>query len=81
MPVTYYVAMPFVPSEDGCAPGEAKECQSEPQAIRLAESMSRKPEHVGALAFKRTEEPSEGCFADAIILKRFGDVPENLDEL
>ena len=39
------------------------------------------PENVGALAFKRTGEPSMGNFGEATILKTFGSVPENLDEL
>jgi len=26
MDITYYVALPFVPSEDGIAPGEPVEC-------------------------------------------------------
>ena len=33
MAVTYYVALPFVLTEDGAAP-EAQECQSEATAIR-----------------------------------------------
>ena len=31
-PITYFVAMPFLPSEDGPVPGEAKEAPSEPAA-------------------------------------------------
>jgi len=27
--LTYYVALPFVKSDDGTAPGQAMECQSE----------------------------------------------------
>ncbi len=34
MAVTYYVALPFIRTEDGTAPGEAQECQSEAAAIR-----------------------------------------------
>jgi hypothetical protein len=41
MTVTYYVALPFIRTEDGTAPGEAQECQSEAAAIRRAEGMSR----------------------------------------
>jgi hypothetical protein len=37
MAVTYYVALPFIRTEDGTAPGEAQECQSEDTAIRRAE--------------------------------------------
>jgi hypothetical protein len=81
MSVTYYVALPFVKTEDGSAPGQAQECQSAPEANRKAEAMSRDPANVGALAFKRTGDPSLGNFADATILKKFGEVPDNLDEL
>jgi hypothetical protein len=34
MAVTYYVALPFIRTDDGTAPGEAQECQSEAAAIR-----------------------------------------------
>jgi hypothetical protein len=43
--------------------------------------MSRQPEHAGALAFKRSGDPNMGNFGDATLLKTFGEVPENLDEL
>ena len=53
MPVTYYVALPFVPTEDGLAAGQPQECPNERSAIRKAEAMSRMSPNVGALAFKR----------------------------
>jgi hypothetical protein len=81
MSVTYYVALPFVRTEDGSAPGQAQECQSAPEANRKAEIMSRDPANAGALSFMRSGDPSLGSFADATILKKFGDVPDNLDEL
>jgi hypothetical protein len=82
MSLTYYVALPFVRTEDGsAAAGQAQECQSAPEANRKAEAMSRDPANVGALSFLRTGDPSVGSFADATILKTFGDVPEKLDEL
>jgi hypothetical protein len=34
MSVTYYVALPFVRTEDGVAPGEAQEMPNEGAAIR-----------------------------------------------
>ena len=40
MSVTYYVALPFVRTEEGVAPGEAQEMPNEGAAIRRAESMS-----------------------------------------
>jgi len=81
MAVTYFVALPFVGSEEGPVPGEAMECPSLGSALIKAEAMSRKPENIGALAFKRTGEPSMGHFGDATIVKTFGAVPQNLDEL
>jgi hypothetical protein len=43
--------------------------------------MSRDAANAGALAFKRTGDLDVGNFNDATILRTFGDVPENLDEL
>ena len=43
--------------------------------------MSRDPVNGGALSFMRSGDPSLGNFADATVLKKFGDVPDNLDEL
>ncbi len=81
MPVTYYVALSFVRTDDGAAPGNAEECPNEHAAIRRAEGMSRMPEHAGAIAFKRTGNPGQGSFEPATILRTFGEVPDNLDEL
>jgi hypothetical protein len=63
------------------APGEGKEMPNERAAIRQAEAMSRDPANAGALAFKRSGDPNMGNFEDATILKSFGEVPNNLDEL
>jgi hypothetical protein len=81
MSVTYYVALPFIRTEDGVAAGQAQEMQSEHAAIRRAEAMSREPANAGALAFKRNGDPNMGNFSDAIVLKSFGTVPDNLDEI
>jgi hypothetical protein len=70
MSVTYYVALPFVKTEEGVAAGQALECQSAPEANRKAEVMSRDPKNAGAVSFMRTGEPSWGNFADATILKK-----------
>lgn len=43
--VTYYVALPFVFSDDGMAAGEATECFSANAAVMRAEALSRKPGH------------------------------------
>ncbi len=81
MSVTYYVALPLVRTEDGVAPGEGQEMPNERAALRRAEEMSRDPANAGALAFKRSGDPNVGDFDDATILKSFGEVPKNLNEL
>jgi hypothetical protein len=74
--ITYYVALPFVAADDGIAPGSPIECPSAPAAIARAEALSRKDGHVGAVAFSRSGDPASGEFADAVVLKSFGEVPE-----
>jgi hypothetical protein len=75
MAVTYYVALPFVVDEGGSAvPGQAKEVHSEGSALRLASAMADLPENCGAIAFSRTGDPASGDFADAVVIKSFGEV-------
>jgi len=81
MSVTYYVALPFLRTEEGIAAGQGQECPTEISAIRRADSMSRDAANAGALAFKRSGDPNIGNSSDATILKTFGDIPKNLDEL
>ena len=81
MSVTYFVALPLVRTEEGLVPGEAQDCPHEFAACCKAEAMSRTPPNVGALAFKRTGTPETGNFGDAVILKSYGEIPPNLDEL
>lgn len=79
--VTYFVALPFVAADDGCAPGEPAECTSANAAITRAEALSRKEGHIGAVAFSRTGDPAIGEFGDAVVLRAFGDVPSDLSGL
>jgi hypothetical protein len=79
--VTYYVALPFVAADDGIAPGEAVECFNANAAVMKAEALSRKPGYVGAIAFSRTGDPSSGDFSDAKLIRKFGDVPDDLSAL
>jgi hypothetical protein len=80
--VTYYVALPFV-QDDGGSPvaGAAEECQSSSGALRRAELLSRTAGCVGAVAFSRTGDPLIGEFGDAQLLRRYGDVPDDLSGL
>jgi hypothetical protein len=41
--------------------------------------MSRNAMNAGAVAFARSGSPELGEFDDAVILKSFGDVPEDFD--
>jgi hypothetical protein len=79
--VTYYVALPFVFSDDGIAAGEAAECQSANAAVMRAEALARKPGHAGAIAFSRSGDPATGEFGDAKLIRKFGDVSDDLSAL
>jgi hypothetical protein len=48
--VTYFVALPFIATDDGLAPGEAVECLSANAAVMRAEALSRREGHAGAVA-------------------------------
>lgn len=78
MSVTYYVAIPFVRTEDGeLVPGEALEVQGGPTAISKAGQLSTK--NAGAIAFARTGDPATGEFQPAIILARYGETPDEVE--
>jgi hypothetical protein len=78
--VTYYVALPFVRlANGGLAPGQGVECPHSAAAIHRAEAMSRSEMNGGAVAFSRSGSPELGEFDDALVLKSFGDVPEDFD--
>lgn len=79
--VTYFVALPFVTADDGVAAGEPTECFNPAAVIMRAEALSRKPGHVGAVAFSRTGDPATGAFGDAKVIKKFGEVPDDLSTL
>jgi hypothetical protein len=76
----YYVALPFTATEGGLAPGQAVECPSGAAAIRRAEALSANQANAGAVAFSRSGDPNLGEFDDAVILKTFGEVPDDFAE-
>jgi hypothetical protein len=80
--VTYYVALPFLQDEAGSpVAGAAEECQTSSSALRRAEILSRAAGSIGAVAFSRTGDPLIGEFGDARLLKKFGNVPDDLSGL
>ena len=68
-------------ADDGVAAGEAVECLSANAAVMRAEALSRKPGCAGAVAFSRSGDPATGEFGDATVIRKFGDVPNDLSEL
>jgi len=79
--VTYFVALPFVAADDGIAAGEPTECFNPVAVVMRAEALSCKPGHVGAVASSRTGDPATGDFGDAKVIKKFGEVPDDLSTL
>ena len=78
--MVYYVALPFIAVESGLAPGEAVECPNSAVAIRRAQAMAFNQANAGAVAFSRSGDLNLGEFEDAVILKAFGQVPEDFTE-
>jgi hypothetical protein len=77
--LTYFVVLPFFRTAEG------ELVADEPFEVREADRARRQAERVarskgGAVAFSRTGDPSTGEYADAVILGRFGEVPEDLAE-
>jgi hypothetical protein len=75
--VTYFVAQPFELSKRGrFTPGAAQPARSADQAVRTAERLAKTKG--GAVAFSRSGDPEFGEFDDAVILARYGEVPDDL---
>src|SRR4030088_673901 len=79
--VTYYVALPFIAGDEGGPAGEPTECFNPNAAVMRAEALSRKEGHVGAVSFSRTGDSATGDFNDAKVIRKFGDVPDELSAL
>jgi hypothetical protein len=80
--VTYYVALRFLQDDTGSpVAGAAEECQSSSGASRRAEILSRAEGSIGAIALSRTGDPMIGEFGDAQVLRKFGNVPDDLSGL
>ena len=75
---TYYVVVPFGRDDDGqVVPGEAREAPNGELAQRRARLVATASGNVGALAFSRSGDPSNGDFTDAVVLATFGEVELN----
>jgi hypothetical protein len=49
--------------------------------LRRAEILSKAEGSIGAVAFSRTGDPMIGEFSDAQLLRKFGNVPDDLSGL
>jgi hypothetical protein len=65
--VTYYAALPFLAADDSIAAGEPTECFNPNAAVMRAEA--------------RTGDPATGDFSDATVIRKFGNVPDDLSAL
>lgn len=75
--ITYFAVLPFSRTEDGDFLAEvAIEVRSAEQARATASRMAA-PER-GAVAFSKTGDPQLGEWDDAVILGRYGDVPDDI---
>jgi hypothetical protein len=75
--ITYYVAMGFRRDEEGeLVVLEPMEARSSSAAVSRARALAAK--EAGAVAFARTGDPDLGEFADAVVLFREGEVPNDI---
>jgi hypothetical protein len=63
------------------AAGEPIECFNLAAIVMRTEALSRRNNLVGAVAFSRTRDPATGNFSDAKVIRKFGDVPDDLSAL
>lgn len=80
--LTSFAALAFLQGDAGePLTGEPIECRNPVMAIRRAEVLSRQPHVIGAIAFSRNGDRSIGQNSDTVVLRKFGDVPEDLSGL
>jgi hypothetical protein len=79
--ISYFVALPFDATDNGIVAGESVECPSPAAAVARAQGLWKVLGHAGAVALSRTGDPATGDFSDAIVLRKFGDVPDDLSAL
>ncbi len=77
MTLTYFAVLPFSHSIDGdFIPEAAIEMRGAEQARATASRMVG--EGRGAVAFSKTGDPATNEWQDAVILGRYGDLPDDL---
>jgi hypothetical protein len=79
--ITYFVALPFDVADGSVVVDEPIECPNPATAIGRPQGLWKVLGHTGAVAFSRTGDPAIGDFHDATVLRKFGDVPDDLSAL
>jgi hypothetical protein len=72
--IVHFVAVPFDLTDKGLVAGEPFKCASPNAAIERAKGYWKIFGHAGAIAFVRSGYP----VATATVLRRFGNVPDDL---
>jgi hypothetical protein len=72
--ITYFAVVPFSRIGEGCGGAIEVRCAEEARSIA---SRIEGPDQ-GAVAFSKTGDPQPGEWEDAVILSRYGDVPDDL---
>lgn len=75
----YYAVVGFKRVRGGIAVEQTLAASGERSAIRMAERLASNG--VGAVAFSRVGDPEFDDFDEPVEVVRFGDVPDNLQEL
>jgi hypothetical protein len=77
--ITYYVVVTFVRNEQGEGELIAEAPVQMPSATTAtSRARSLAGDKAGVIAFARTGDPEVGEFADAVVLFRAGEVPEDV---
>ena len=74
--ITRFVALAFDLIDGRLVPGEPVDCASPALAIQTAQGQWKLFGHAGAVAFSRTSDFEQGKFNHRLVLRRFGQVPD-----
>jgi hypothetical protein len=76
--ITYFAAMAFDFIDGDLVAGEPIDCPGPAVAIQTAQGQWKVFGHAGAIAFSRTSDFEKGKFNHKHVLRRFGQVPDEV---
>jgi hypothetical protein len=77
---SYFIALAFIRDEGDTVPGDAIECPNAMDAALQAQVLCHEVGNIGAVAYTRTAN-DVGVFGEAVVIKKFGDLPADLKML